>query len=594
MHLKWHLLLPLACLAHLASAYCAPNQNSNCKAYPGSPDWPPSETWAQLNKTLGGRLLHPAPPGAVCHPGQPTYSPGQCPNVAKGWKVYEFHAENPISVMWDQFANYTCLPDKDAPCSGAGYPAFVVNASTAEHVKIGVDFARQHNVRLNVKSTGHDYHGRSNAPGTLSIWMHHLNGITYHPDQYKLGGSGKVLRGNAITVGGGSEMYDIYVAADKHQQTIVGGGGKTVGVGGYLTGGGHSLLAPRYGLAADNVLELEIVTPGGEIIVANEDQHQDLFWATCGGGGSTFGVITSATIKTHPTPKVLSILWMATTDPKEPFVFDIITYMMSQIPGLMKQGLSGYNLITGGIPNPFPMPGLPKELAGLLGTCILQDVDDPEAANKLFKPINDTIKERWGGKVVFYTNLTQYDSWLGWYNENYDMGQAGGSSFIVSRLLDGETLTGDPKKLTAALKSATKASGSMSAFMVAGKGVQDAKPRGGSNAINPAWRKAYVHALTSVGFPDLNKTAEDVAIKSLDSNFQPLRDLTPNSGAYINEAFPFEKNWQKVFWGANYERLLKIKRQIDPTDVFWCAPCVGNERWEVQQNGQLCKKKGGN
>ena len=105
--------------------------------------------------------------------------------------------------------------------------------------------------------------------------------MTYNKGQYKLHVSGKVLQGNSITVGGGSEMYNIYAAADKYNETIV-GGGKTVGIGGYITGGGHSVFAPKYGLAADNVWELEIVTPGGDIVVANEDQHPDLFWAMRG------------------------------------------------------------------------------------------------------------------------------------------------------------------------------------------------------------------------------------------------------------------------------------------------------------------------
>lgn len=77
-------------------------------------------------------------------------------------------------------------------------------------------------------------------------------------------------------------MYDIYTATDEHNQTIVGGGGKSVGIGGYITGGGHSALAPRYGLAADQVLQMELVTPSGEILTVNENQHSDLFWAMRG------------------------------------------------------------------------------------------------------------------------------------------------------------------------------------------------------------------------------------------------------------------------------------------------------------------------
>lgn len=77
-------------------------------------------------------------------------------------------------------------------------------------------------------------------------------------------------------------MYDLYMTADKHNRTVVGGGAKTVGLGGYVTGGGHSILAPHYGLAADNVLEAEVVTPDGAILTVNEDQHPDLFWAIRG------------------------------------------------------------------------------------------------------------------------------------------------------------------------------------------------------------------------------------------------------------------------------------------------------------------------
>lgn len=51
----------------------------------------------------------------------------------------------------------------------------------------------------------------------------------------------------------------------------------------------------------------------------------------------------------------------------------------------------------------------------------------------------------------------------------------------------------------------------------------------------------------------------------------------------------YDKSADETFWGDNYERLLEIKRSIDPDDVFWCTPCVGNDRWEQKENGMLCK-----
>ncbi|PON29066.1 FAD binding domain-containing protein [Trichoderma gamsii] len=534
--LSYQLLFALSGM--VSGAHALRSETESCKAYPGTSSWPSASTWAALNQTLDGRLLQPSPPGAVCHPDQPTYNASQCADVAEEWTTYEFHTENPVSVMWDQYDNYTCLPEMNTTCSSAGYPAYVVNASSAEHVKIGIDFARKYNIRLNIKNTGHDYMGRSNSPGSLSIWTHHLNQITYNQGQLKLSGSGRIISGDSYTVGGGAQMYNVYSAADKHHQTIVGGGAKSVGIGGYITGGGHSVLAPSHGLAADNVWEMEIVTPGGDILTVNEDQSPDLFWAMRGGGGSTFGVITSATLKAYPSPKVTGVTLVIVTDTKESFVPDLLAYIASQMPSLMEQGVSGYNIMTKDMQNPIQEPGLPDRIAGLVGSCIMQDIDGSQVITEAFNPINETIQQRWPNKVQFYTIIEQFDSFLGWFDKNYDMYSAGGSAYLVSRLLDGEALTGDSEALGNALQEvlSSGSKGSLAAYMVAGKGVQEAVPRGGGNAVNPAWRTAYVHALNGETFAPLNSTDEDRAKAVLEKNFQPLRDLTPGGGAYINEA----------------------------------------------------------
>lgn len=136
-------------------------------------------------------------------------------------------------------------------------------------------------MRLNIKSSGHDFLGRSNAPGTLSLWTHHLSSIEYHAGQFKLA-SGRTFQGNSVTFGSASLMWDLYQALDQYGQTVVGGGSKTVSAGGYITGGGHSILSPRYGLAADQVIEMEVVTADGKIQKVNQDQNPDLFWALRG------------------------------------------------------------------------------------------------------------------------------------------------------------------------------------------------------------------------------------------------------------------------------------------------------------------------
>jgi hypothetical protein len=118
-------------------AACAAHQ---CKAVPGTPAWPSAAAWAKLNASTGGRLLHPSPPAAVCHSHQPTYNESECSAVQSEWSLFPFHDDNPVSVGSNEFTLDSCLPEASSPCSSEGYPVYVINATTAEHAKLGVDF----------------------------------------------------------------------------------------------------------------------------------------------------------------------------------------------------------------------------------------------------------------------------------------------------------------------------------------------------------------------------------------------------------------------------------------------------------------------
>lgn len=324
--------------------------------------------------------------------------------------------------------------------------------------------------------------------------MHHLNSIEHHADAFTLGGSGTVLRGSAITVGGGTTLDDIYKATDKFNQTAIGGLARTVSVGGYVTGGGHSALSPRYGLAADNILEMEVVTASGEILTANQDQNQDLFWALRGGGGSTFGVITSLTMKTFPSPRTTQVGLIVLAKPGDPILPDVIGYIASQIPYLMNSGVSGYSYVGPNLQNPLPPgTGLPPQIAGMLGKFVVQDQGAAEA-QKIFKPLNDTIVQRWKGEAKMFVLAQEYPSFYSWVSANYDEDPTGHSVWLASRLLGDSFLTGDEKAIGNVLWNASGDVGRLALFLLGGKGVQNAQPAGGSDAVNPAWRKAYVHS----------------------------------------------------------------------------------------------------
>ncbi|KAF1810771.1 FAD-binding domain-containing protein, partial [Eremomyces bilateralis CBS 781.70] len=73
-------------------------------------------------------------------------------------------------------------------------------------------------------------------------------------------------------------------------------------IGGWAQAGGHNPLSREYGMQADNIVEFEVVLADGTFVKASECSNPDLFWALRGGGGSTFGIVTAATVKVYPTP----------------------------------------------------------------------------------------------------------------------------------------------------------------------------------------------------------------------------------------------------------------------------------------------------
>ena len=136
--------------------------------------------------------------------------------------------------------------------------------------------------------------GKSTGPGSLAIWTHHLKNIHFfdYKDPY--------YTGKAIKMGAGVQGFEAYREADKVGLAVIGGVCPTVGVaGGYTQGGGFSALTSKYGLAADQVLEWEVVDGTGELLRASRTENSDLYWALSGGGGGTYGVVWSLTSKAH-------------------------------------------------------------------------------------------------------------------------------------------------------------------------------------------------------------------------------------------------------------------------------------------------------
>ena len=234
------------------------------------------------------------------------------------------------------FANQSCDPflPRSARCILGTYVQYSINVSQTSHVIHGIKFAAQNNIRLVIRNTGHDYNGKSTGAGALSLWMHNLKDIRI--SDY----SDKHYKGRAIKMSAGVQGFEAYAAADAQGLQVVGGECPTVGIaGGYTQGGGHSALASKHGLAADQALEWEVVTATGQHLIANRRQNTDLFWALSGGGGGTYGVVLSLTAKAHPdSPTSAMNLTFTNTGVSQDAFYDAVATFHSSLPALVDSG----------------------------------------------------------------------------------------------------------------------------------------------------------------------------------------------------------------------------------------------------------------
>lgn len=137
-----------------------------------------------------------------------------------------------------------------------------MKAKSAKHIQEAVKFAARHNVKLVIKNSGHDFLGRSSAPNSLQIFTRELKEISIVDEFVPTVPDGEDAPEGikAVTLGAGVQLHEMYEYLAPHGLMVVGGTANTVGVaGGYIQGGGHSLLAWLHGMASDNALEFQVV-----------------------------------------------------------------------------------------------------------------------------------------------------------------------------------------------------------------------------------------------------------------------------------------------------------------------------------------------
>lgn len=170
-------------------------------------------------------------------------------------------------------------------------PAAVVVAESAADVVNTIRFARSAGLRVAPQGTSHGAGALGDLEDAILLRTTEMRAVEIYPAT------------RTARVEAGAEWQDVTVPAAEHGLAALAGSAPDVGVVGYTLGGGMGWLARRYGLSANSVAAVEIVTPDGELVRADQRHEPDLFWAVCGGGGSV-GVVTAIEIMLYPVREV--------------------------------------------------------------------------------------------------------------------------------------------------------------------------------------------------------------------------------------------------------------------------------------------------
>ncbi len=171
-------------------------------------------------------------------------------------------------------------------------PKIIVFVQNVGDVVQALRYARDNALPFRLRCGGHSYEAYSVVKDGLVIDVSDVNHIVFDPVT------------GYVTVGAGARSLDVAEKLAAVNRVLPVPTFASVGIAGATLGGGAGITSRKFGLTADNLIDAKVVLADGRLLTASDAENPDLFWALKGGGGGNFGVVTEFTFKTHPARNV--------------------------------------------------------------------------------------------------------------------------------------------------------------------------------------------------------------------------------------------------------------------------------------------------
>ncbi|HWD48018.1 MAG TPA: FAD-binding oxidoreductase [Actinomycetota bacterium] len=412
-------------------------------------------------------------------------------------------------------------------------PALVVRPASAAEVAAAVGFARDHGVALGVKGGGHNIAGTAIAEGGLTLDLSGMRELTVDPEA------------RLAHVGPGCRLADVDQATQAHGLATPLGFVSQVGVAGLTLGGGLGYLTRRFGWTVDNLVEAEVVGADGQVRVASREAHPDLFWGLRGGGGN-LGVVTRFTFRLHPVgPEVHGglIAWPFERAGEVMAAYQALT-------AAAPRELAVWLLLLKAPPAPFVPPAWHGRRVCAMVICYSGDLDGVDQALAPIRALGDPVVD-----LLATQPYTQVQSYL-------DDTEPKGLHYYWKT----EFLAGLDDRLLAELRElfATCPVPEAELGLLHLGGALNERP-GADGAVGNRDAR-YVLGVNGMWAPD--EPDADRFRQWIGDAGRRLRPFSTGA-TYVNFQTADEgEDRVRATYGANWDRLVEVKRRWDPGNLF--------------------------
>jgi FAD/FMN-containing dehydrogenase len=410
-------------------------------------------------------------------------------------------------------------------------PAVIVQCAEADDVPSAISFARENGLDISIRGAGHNIAGNALCDNGVMIDFSTMRDVRVDTGKRR------------AYVEPGATLADFDQATQAHGLATPVGINSTTGISGLTLGGGFGWLTPKYGMTIDNLVSADVITADGLKIRASENENADMFWAIRGGGGN-FGVVTQYEFKLHPVgPEILAGLLV--------FPFEQAKQVLTQYREFVESApeeLSVWVVLRKAPPLPFLSEVVHGKEVVVLAIFYAGDITQGKKLIEPLRSFGDPHGEHIGTQPYTVWQKT-FDPLLTPGARNY------WKSHNFTDLSD--------DALNAMIEFAGKLPTPQCEIFIG-------LIAGAANHV-PADAMAYAHrdakfVLNVHGRWD--EAAEDERCIAWARAFFKATAPYSSAGTYVNFMTEDESDRVTAAYGANYARLVQIKKQYDPENVF--------------------------